>query len=356
MKKYKMAILTFVAVVLVISFMVIPATAKTWKITTAAGHPPIFLFISAVHDYFIPYVNEHLAPLGHNIEWREAYGGTVCKIGGCLEAVQSGVVEMANVGTIFEAAKMPLHNVSYFTPFTTSDASIVLETMTELREKIPAVQEEWSKHNSVNLCGSVLDTYNVFAKFPVKSVDDVSGHKFGTAGPTANWLKGTGGVPVATSLPEAYNSLQLGVFEGYLCFDTGAMGIKLTEVAPYVTLANFGAQYAGGIAVNKKLFDSFPPEVKKVFLDAGKLYNQKFAELQAAKAEGAEAAMKKSGATFIEFSDEQRAKWANKLPNIPMEWAASMEEKGLPGKMVVKAYLEGLRKRGVKLVRDWDKE
>ena len=66
--------------------------------------------------------------------------------------------------------------------------------------------------------------------------------------------------------------------------------------------------------------------------------------------------MKKSGATFIEFSDEQRAKWANKLPNIPMEWAASMEEKGLPGKMVVKAYLEGLRKRGVKLVRDWDKE
>lgn len=79
-------------------------------------------------------------------------------------------------------------------------------------------------------------------------------------------------------------------------------------------------------------------------------------ELQAAKAESARAAMKKSGATFIEFSDAARAKWARKMPNIPMEWAASMEQKGLPGKTVVKAYLDGLRKRGVKLVRDRDKE
>jgi hypothetical protein len=33
-----------------------------------------------------------------------------------------------------------------------------------------------------------------------------------------------------------------------------------------------------------------------------------------------------------------------------------MEAKGFPGKKVVRAYLDGMRKRGVKLVRDWDKE
>ena len=44
------------------------------------------------------------------------------------------------------------------------------------------------------------------------------------------------------------------------------------------------------------------------------------------------------------------------MPNIAMEWAASMEKKGLPGKQVLKAYLDGFRKRGVRLVRDWDKE
>jgi hypothetical protein len=32
-----------------------------------------------------------------------------------------------------------------------------------------------------------------------------------------------------------------------------------------------------------------------------------------------------------------------------------MEEKALPGKAMVEGYLNGLRARGVKLVRDWDK-
>jgi len=32
-----------------------------------------------------------------------------------------------------------------------------------------------------------------------------------------------------------------------------------------------------------------------------------------------------------------------------------MEKKGLPGKAMLKGYLDGLRNRGVKLARDWDK-
>lgn len=356
MRRYRRCVIILGAALLIFALTATQAPAKTWKITAAAGHPPVFLFISTIQDTFIPYVNEHLAPLGHKVEWKTAFGGTVCKIGGCLEALESGIVEMANVGTIFEAAEMPLHNVTYFTPFTTKDPEIVMDAMMEVGEKIPEVKNEWTKHNAVHLGSSAVDTYSIFAKFPIHSVDDVNGRKIGTAGPCANWLKGTGAVPVATNLPEAYNSLQLGVFDGYVVFDTGAMGIKIFEVAPYVARLNFGAQFAGGVAINKRFFDSLPSEVQKVFIDAGKAYDKKYVALQNAKANGAGAAMKKAGATFIEFSDAERAKWANRMPNVPMEWAASMEQKGLPGKAVVKAYMDGLRKRGVKLVRDWDRE
>lgn len=332
------------------------AQAKTWKMTVAAGHPPIFVFISAIHDFFIPYVNEHLAPLGHKIEWKEAYGGTVTKIGSELEAIQSGVVEMVAMGTVFEAAKMPLHNVTYHTPFGSGDINVVLEVFTELQSTIPEVAAEWTRHNMVNLGGNALDTYHIFAKFPIHSVEDVNGRKIAAPGPSANWLKGTGGVPVNSNLPEYYNGVQLGVFDASLVFGTGAMGIKLFEVAPHVAMVNFGAQYAGGISINKKFFDAFSPEVQKVFVDAGKFYTQKYGEVQSAKTSGALAAMEKAGAKLIPFSDEQRAAWAKKMPNVPMEWAATMEAKGLPGKKVVKGYLDGLRKRGIKVVRDWDKE
>jgi TRAP-type C4-dicarboxylate transport system substrate-binding protein len=348
--------LIVLVVAAIISLAISPCMAKTWKMTIASGHPPIFVFISAIHDYFIPYVNEKLAPLGHKIEWKEAYGGTVVKIGGELEAVKAGVVEMATFATLFEAAKMPLHSITYYAPFGTDDIDIVLKVMNDIRESIPEVADEWTRHNMVYLGGSALDTYHIFAKYPIRSVDDLSGHKIAAPGPSANWFKGTGGVPVNSSLPEYYNSIQLGVFDGGAVFSSGAMGIKLFEVAPYIAMVNIGAQYAGGLAINKKLYDSFPPEVQKILKDAGDFYGQKFAEIQSAKVKGAMGAMKKAGATFIPFSEEERAAFANKLPNIPMEWAESMEAKGLPGKKVVKAYLDGLRKHGVKLVRDWDKE
>lgn len=356
MKKCRKMILVVLMAAAMISLAVTPCMAKTWKITIASGHPPIFAFISTIHDYFIPYVNEKLAPLGHKIEWKEAYGGTVVKIGGELEALKAGVVEMANFGTVFEAAKMPLHSVTYFVPFGTDDMDIVIEVMNELQNSIPEVGDEWTRHNMVYLGGSALDTYQIFADYPVRSVDDLSGHKFAAPGPAANWFKGTGGVPVNSNLGEYYNSIQLGVFDGGTVFATGAMGIKLFEVAPYVAMVNIGAQFGGGMAINKKLFDSMPAEVQKVLLEGGKYYGQKFGEVQAAKVKRAMGAMKNAGATLIPFSDDERAKFAHKLPNIPMEWATSMEAKELPGKKVVKAYLDGLRKHGVKLVRDWDRE
>jgi TRAP-type transport system periplasmic protein len=356
MNIYRRVSVVCAVVILLFSLTVFPASAKTFKVTVAAGHPTIFLFISTIHDTFIPYVDQQLAPLGHKIEWKEAYAGTVVKIGGELKALESGIVEMCNIGTVFEASKMPLHSVSFYAPFGSNDIGTISDIMIELREKIPAVRDEWANHNMVNLGNSGVDTYNIYSKFPIKSVDDVKGHKLGTAGSMATWLKGTGGIAVATSLPEAYNSVQLGVFEGYIVFDSAALGIRLYEVAPHIAQFNFGAMYGGGLGISKKFFETLPPEVQKVFVEGGKVYSKKYAELANGKAQDAKAVMAKAGATFVPISDEERAKWAKKMPNIAMEWADSMEKKGLPGKQVLKAYLDGLRKRGVKLVRDWDKE
>ena len=70
---------------------------------------------------------------------------------------------------------------------------------------------------------------------------------------------------------------------------------------------------------------------------------------------GAMKAMEEAGAKVIYLSDAERKRWAEKLPNVPMNWAESMEQKGMPGKAVLKGYLDGLRQRGTVLVRDWDK-
>lgn len=315
------------------------------------------MWVTLARDYFIPEVDNRLLDAGgkHNIVWNQAYGGTIAKIGGVLEAIEENIVDMGFVGTIFEASKMPLHNVSYMTPFGTKNIFHIVDIMTELQAEIPALAREWTNHNQIYLGGAALDTYGILTNFPVKTVDDITGHKIAAPGPSANWLKGTGGVPVASNLNEYYNGIKTGVFEGTLTFMTAASAIKIYEVAPNICMVNFGAQFAGGISINKDVFDSFPPEVQKIFLDVGKNYTQKLAEAQTARANKAMEIMEKNGAIVTYLSDAERKQWADKLPNVPMQWAVSMEKKGLPGKAVLQGYLDGLRKRDVNLVRDWDK-
>jgi TRAP-type C4-dicarboxylate transport system substrate-binding protein len=356
MKLLKKTLLIVVMASLIFSLLVGSAPAKEYKMTVVAGHPPIFLWVTLCRDYFIPEVDKRLLEAGgkDKIVWNQAYGGTVAKIGGALEAIEEGIADMGFVGTIFEAPKMPLHNVTYMTPFGTENIFYVVDIMAELQSKIPALAREWTHHNQIYLGGAALDTYGSLTDFPVNSVDDVDGHKIAAPGPSANWLKGTGGVPVASNLNEYYNGIKTGVFQGTLTFMTAAMAIKVYEVAPYICMVNFGSQFAGGLSINKDVFDSFPPEMQKIFLDVGREWSRKLAEAQAARADKAMEIMKKGGATVTYLSDTERKRWADKLPNVPMQWAEAMEQKGLPGKAMLKGYLDGLRARGVKPVRDWD--
>jgi hypothetical protein len=57
--------------------------------------------------------------------------------------------------------------------------------------------------------------------------------------------------------------------------------------------------------------------------------------------------------TIVKMSDEQRQAWVDKLPDIAGEWAADLDGRGLPAKDFLKAYMQGLRDRGEKPMRNW---
>ncbi len=354
-------VIQFITLLLTACFLLMvpafSAIAKTHKVTVVAGHPPIFLWVTLARDFFIPEVDKRLEAAGgkDEVAWNQAYGGTVAKIGGVLEAIEDGIADMGFVGTIFEAPKMPLHNVSYMTPFGSGDIFTIVATVADLQQKIPAFKKEWSKHNQVYLGGAGLDSYGILTNFPVKTVDDLKGHKIAAPGPSANWLKGTGGVPVAGDLTTYYNSIKTGVYDGTLTFMTAAAALKLYEVAPYILLVDFGAQFAGGISINQDTFDAFPVYMQEIFIEVGAEYEKKLAEAQTDRLNKSLAAMKKGGAKVTILSLSERKRWANMLPNVPMNWADAMEKKKLPGKKTVSGFLDGLRQRGIDLPREWDK-
>jgi len=168
----------------------------------AGGHTRSVLWIELLSDYFAPEINQRLKSnnIPYTISWTEAYGGSVAKLGGMLEAIEEGLVDIGFVATVFDASKMPLQNVSYMVPFGSSDARVVTKAVMELEREIPAMAQSWHQNNMRLLSGAAVDNYDLYTTFPVKSLDDLRGRKILAPGPAANWVRGTGAVGVSGTL------------------------------------------------------------------------------------------------------------------------------------------------------------
>lgn len=332
----------------------LPAQADEINVTVVNGHPPVFLWVKHLTETFIPTVNARLEGTGHTIRWTEAYGGTLAAVGGELEAIEDGLAEVGAVPTVFEPTSLPLQNVTYYTPFGTSDPQVVIDAVDRLHQDVPGMIKSWQSYNAEYLGGGfALDNYLLMTNFPVASVDDLSGHKIGAPGPAVNWLEGTGAVGVAGNLTTYYNDIQTGVFDGTIVFPTAAAPAKLQEVAPHVLITDFGAQYAGSLVANKEWYDAQPAEVQEALRAGAAAYTAAYIAEQNARVEAALKQMEEGGAKITKLSPEERARWAAALPQIADTWAKNADGQGLPGSDVLSAYIGLLKEAGVELARDW---
>jgi len=336
-----------------------PASAKTINLTVAAGQPPVLLGIKLLRDYFIPEVDRRIAAAGIDlkIKWTQAYAGSLCKATKCIFAVQDGIIDIGFVPTIFHPDKLPLEGVGFVTPFLTDQVKVVTDVMDDLHRSIPEMGKQYEKYNQIRLAGGGIDTFHIVSTFPIRSIDDVKGHKIGTAGGALAWMRGTGAVPVQSNMMLYYNSTKTGIYEGFIVFPSSYLPFKYTEVAPYVNMFNFGAQYAQSATMNKDSFAKLPPAVQKIFREVAPIYRQKNdGGYQAFSAKSLKIVAKNPKVKLIKISDKERSRWAKAMPNLAKEWVQRMEKKGLPGQKVLTAYMDGVRKAGIKPIRNWDKE
>ena len=324
------------------------------KITACSGQAPVFSFVRLITQSFIPTLNAELAKTGKmKVTWNEAYGGTLAKIGGELEAVQQGVCDMGIVGTVFHPAKMPLQQVTFMAPFGPTDLRPVVKVMNDMNRNHPLMRGAWEKQNQVFLAGTAVDDYGLFANFPVARYEDVNGKKIGSSPVPLSWLKGTGATVVAAGLPSYYNDLKSGVYSGVLTFLSAAAPIKLMEVAPNYIQTGMGATFPGALSMNKQTWDRLGPEGQAAVRVAAEAYATRYvAEMQTALTQ-AEAAFKAAGGKITALSPAERERWAKAIENPAKGWIA---QNGQPARDVLKAYMDAMRAEGVKFARDWDKE
>lgn len=325
--------------------------------SVCTGHPEGILWVKKLKDTFVPVATKELASSGTEVKFREFYGGAMLKVAGELSGLRDGVCDIGPVSTMFTPKETLEQTISYVTPFSTGDSSLVAKTIIKLHQDVPGMVKSWEKHD-IQYLGAVYpsEEYVLVTKFPVTKLADLSGHKVSTAGQALRWLDGTGATAIEGNITTYRTNIETALSEGAIMPLAAVAGTKIFEVAPNVTRVGFGAHYIGAVSANKGWYDDLPEPAKAALRKAATAYTEAYLIELNQRAEAAVDVLTKAGAKVSDLPDEERQKWAKALPPLARNWATELDKAGSPGTEVLKAYMTALRAGGAKPLRDWDKE
>lgn len=332
-----------------------PVAPEVFTLVVSDGHPIHMPCATVLSDTFIPEATRLAKAAGYDLVFKENYGGSLTKCLETLEGTESGLCDIGFVHNPFEPAKMPLHNVTYFTPFSSPDPRQVLRVVLQMCEDFPWLEEYPEKtYNQKVLAHGAVDCYHLITTFPFKTPGDLKGRKICAAGPNLEWLEAVGAIPVQGTLMEAYTDLQTGVYDGWVMLADPCVSFKLYEPAPYYTLCDFGAQWVGMLTINLDTWNGLPKGVQNALVKAGELYSVEQPKLTYEKGLESLKILKEECKGFYELSDADKASWADSLSNIPDRHAQEVNAKGMPGTEVYRAYIELLEEEGFTFLRRWE--
>ncbi|MEE2683828.1 MAG: C4-dicarboxylate TRAP transporter substrate-binding protein [Pseudomonadota bacterium] len=334
-------------------------SAEVIPLTVIDAYAPTALWVRVFMNYYLPEVDRRLAETGnYEIDWNRAFGGTVAKTGGVLEALQYGLADIGIITSPYHPDKIPFFNISYVTPLVTKDIGLAARTVDLLIEKYPEISDQTVEdYNQVFLTtAGVIDSYQVFMNQSIDSLDQFRGTKICGVGLNLRYVQGLGAAGVPAGLGDYYNNISTGLTEGTLAWAESAVAYKLYEVAPYMIDIGLGAVTSKIISMNKRSFDRVPEEVRLVLQEVATDYRDELAKETDRRAERSRHEFEEFGGTIVSLTDDQRIEWANSLPNMAKEWATDLEERGLPGNQILRDYMDIMRAEGQPIVRNWDQE
>lgn len=346
------------ALVIILCSTLMARAEQVITLTAVDSYAPTALWVRVFIEHYIPEVDHRLAKTGHyRIKWNKAFGGTIAKTKGVLEALQYDLADIGIVTTPYHPDKIPFYNISYVTPLVTADIGLVARTVSELADRYPEVRNAWDDYHQVYMvtAGSI-DTYQILMSANPLSLAEFRGAKIGGVGLNLRYLEGLGATGVTSSLSDWYNNLATGLISGVIAWAEAGVAYKLYEVAPYMLDVRLGAVTSKAVSVNRRTWDRLPEEVREALTLSAYSYRDELARETERLARNSRIEFVKRGGTIVPMTPEQRRQWAEGLPNLARTWVADMESRGLPGRQILRDYMDIMRANGQPIVRHWDRE
>lgn len=350
-------ILLFIAILLSTSFILMGCGGSSDK--TSSGSEEVYKLsfnvqIPATHKFHTDVVK----PWTELVE-KETNGKVK------VEIYNSGA--LGTLSTAYDDIKGGVYDIGYVSPNLHLDSNLYPLTIGDLpfgitdsdvkAKVLGKIKDQYMADvftDSTLLSISSTDSYQLYSNAPVESIEGVKEKKVIVQGAERiETAKGWGAIPVSLGLEQIYESLEKGTVDQSTYTSVGAVGLKLYEVAPYLTKIDLGATTLVFL-INSDSLNKLPEELRKKFVEelgpklgemTGKMYKT---QAEAAINEYGEQIKKQGGkVTILEGKElKEFKKPAKKIWNA---WAEEANKKGYPGDEILEEFEKSVEEEGVEL-------
>ena len=213
-----------------------------------------------------------------------------------------------------------------------------------------AMQAEWEGVTIISVM-MMPPTHVHMAKKEVVNPEDLKAMKIMGAEFMLNAsMEAAGATPVHLDIGDMAPSVNTGLIDGIMNHFPVLNVFGALELLKYHTV--FGD---GGInmtpmflIMNTKVLNSLPPDLKKILVDSGSIWYEKFKELDAGDQAKAQQNVKEWGHKMTYLTPEQIKVWYNLVKGpVHDQWIKDAEAKGRPGKDVYN--------KALKMIEDYNK-
>ncbi len=269
-------------------------------------------------------------------------GGTLTKPRVCYDGVVKGISDLGMSCFAYTRGRFPLMEAVDL-PFGYPSGKVASRVAYEFCKKMNPKELQDVKVLVIHAHGPAA----LLSKKDVNALADIKGMKIRCTGLAAKLAKYLGAAPVAMPQNAAYEALQKGVVEGSFAPIEVLKGWKQGEVIDYVIETKaLGYTTAMFVVMNKKKYESLPPDIQKVFDEVGKEWVDVHGDVwNYIDTEGRKFTIG-LGKKIHGLSPSEEKRWVQSISPIIVDYQMKAEKKGLPGRKAVKTLRELLAKYG----------
>lgn len=257
-------------------------------------------------------------------------GGTLLKAKGMMDGVIAGTSDIGCLCMAYQPGRFMVTNATAL-PVGFPNATVASLTLWDLYNKYKPDGFAKVKVLTMFTCAPA----NIYAKVPVKNLDDLKGLQLRASGGVAQVLKALGATAVGMPQSATPEALQKGVVKGAASSLETLKDFKYAEMCKYVTMLN-GPVYPFAVVMNMDKWNSLPKDVQKVFDEMAVqqcvwtgVYMDNHVNDSIAWSK------KNHNIEITVLPDAEMAKWNKLLEPITGKWINGAKEKGLPAEAIV---------------------